>query len=627
MPDNFLWVDLFAYVHFGLRMLLILVAALLSLSGLDDSALDICHHIRRLYRRLVIMPRYRPMTLADLKLVESKKTAILVPAWRESAVIGDMLHQLLKTIDYNNYVVFVGVYPNDTDTRAAIARAAPMDPRIRVITNPAPGPTSKGDCLNVILDAIFRQERASGDLYEVFVLHDAEDVVHPLELRLFAKLIPRKAMVQLPVVPLEASPLALTAAHYMDEFAEHHTKDMAIREALTGGVPSAGVGCAFSRQAILALKDGNGGAVFDAASVTEDYAAAMRLQRLGMPLIFLRFQVQRLWPSKEFWFRRRWRSTGELIGTREYFPMRLGAAVRQKARWLTGIVFQGWREFGWRGSLATRYALFRDRKAIATAQISLLANALVIAAVGLFLAKRAGLVADTYPPLVTRGSWLYDLLLVNAAFLTNRVLHRAYYVYTVYGLRQALASPLRLLWGNYINFLACNLALWQVTRAAILGRTVGWAKTDHLFPAPAELAFHRKRLGDLMLESGLADADAITAALDRQRAHPAPLGEILVNAGVVSEDQVLRLVAAQRGLAYLERPPSRPLRTIESGRDLPAVVLRQRRGSITVASSRLLSDGDREHLAKAFKVPVEQVLVSAAWLQRHLRANPEEAPG
>nr|BFE97275.1 hypothetical protein GCM10020185_78110 [Pseudomonas brassicacearum subsp. brassicacearum] len=77
------------------------------------------------------------------------------------------------------------------------------------------------------------------------VLHDSEDVLHPLELRLFNYLLPRKDMIQLPVVSLERNWYEWVAGVYMDEFAEWHGKDLVVRESMTDTVPSAGVGTCF----------------------------------------------------------------------------------------------------------------------------------------------------------------------------------------------------------------------------------------------------------------------------------------------------------------------------------------------------------------------------------------------
>ena len=69
-------------------------------------------------------------------------------------------------------------------------------------SGPAPGPTSKADCLNRLWERMIEDEAADGMRFKAVVLHDAEDVVHSAELGLFDALIERFDLVQLPVLPL-----------------------------------------------------------------------------------------------------------------------------------------------------------------------------------------------------------------------------------------------------------------------------------------------------------------------------------------------------------------------------------------------------------------------------------------
>src|SRR3546814_9014116 len=69
---------------------------------------------------------------------------------------------------------------------------------------------------------------------------------------------------------------------------------------------------------------------------------------------------------------------GDLVCTREYFPATLTAAVRQKARWMTGIALAGWDRLGWQGSLAERWMRFRDRRGPLAAVILCCAYAAIL---------------------------------------------------------------------------------------------------------------------------------------------------------------------------------------------------------------------------------------------------------
>ena len=76
---------------------------------------------------------------------------------------------------------------------------------------PHDGPTCKADCLNWIVQAIFSHERAHGVEFAGVVLHDCEDVLHPMELKFFNYILPRKDLIQIPVASLDWSDLVEAA--------------------------------------------------------------------------------------------------------------------------------------------------------------------------------------------------------------------------------------------------------------------------------------------------------------------------------------------------------------------------------------------------------------------------------
>jgi len=59
------------------------------------------------------------------------------------------------------------------------------------------------------------------------------------------------------------------------------------------------------------------------------------------------------------------READSLLATREYFPHTFRTAVRQRARWVMGIVLQSWERRGWRAPPRQLYWLWRDRKGVA----------------------------------------------------------------------------------------------------------------------------------------------------------------------------------------------------------------------------------------------------------------------
>lgn len=244
--------DTFIFMVFGLA---VFVNALIFVSSLDDAFIDVYFWGRTLYRKLTIHRRYPRLRLDSLHEAEEASFAVMVPAWKEFEVIAKMIENTNATLKYRRYQIFVGTYPNDGETQAEVDRMARRYRNVRRVEVPHPGPTCKADCLNAIVQAVFRQESQSGRPFAGFVIHDSEDVIHPLELKVFNHLIARKDLIQLPVLSLERKWHHWVGGTYQDDFAEWHSKDLVVRESLTGLVPCAGTGMCYSRRALVALSE------------------------------------------------------------------------------------------------------------------------------------------------------------------------------------------------------------------------------------------------------------------------------------------------------------------------------------------------------------------------------------
>ena len=258
------------------------------LFALNDLAVDAIYFARRSWRSATVyrrFPRTFGNSLAD-EPADQRFLAMFVPAWDEAAVVAPMLKAALARIDYANYRIFVGHYRNDPLTAAAIASVA--DPRVEAVMVEADGPTTKADCLNHLYDALLGYELRTNRAAAAVVLHDAEDVVHPLELTLFNRLIDGAAVIQLPVLPLPDPRSRWISGHYCDEFAEAHAKELVVREAVGASIPLACVGCAISRDTLARMAALQEGKPFVGASMTEDYELGLRAGGLGLKTMFVR---------------------------------------------------------------------------------------------------------------------------------------------------------------------------------------------------------------------------------------------------------------------------------------------------------------------------------------------------
>lgn len=444
------------------RETLLFAAVGFLIGGIDDALIDLLYGLRRWAIALDLLDDSAPRSLpADLPSAD-EPMAIFVPAWDEHAVIGAMLRHSLATHDYPDYRIFVGTYPNDAATIAAVADVAADDPRVRLVIGLRDGPTTKADCLNTLWRAMQRDEESRGQRYRAVVLHDAEDVVDAAELTIFAALIGRYATVQLPVLPLVDRGSRLVAGHYADEFAEAHAKQLVVRQTLGAGLPLAGVGCAIDRD-MLDLVAAQRGCPFDADSLTEDYELGLRIAQLGGRGTLARIRM---------------RGGGPVALVRAYFPATLDAAVRQKARWMTGIALAGWDRIGWARwqALGDHWMRMRDRRApLAVLVLSAAYLALVAGALS------AGLHAVLGGQRVGAGSVPGWLLVVNAGLLIWRLAMRALFTGAAYGWAEALWSIPRMVVGNVIALLAARRAMIDYV-AMLRGRPPRWDKTAHVFP-------------------------------------------------------------------------------------------------------------------------------------------------
>lgn len=499
---------------------LVPLAVWILVSGLDDLWITLVFLFHR--RRAFPWP-----SEAELAGARQRRIAILVPLWHEHDVIAKMLEHNLAVIRYANYDFFVGVYPNDWLTVREVQRVARSDRRVHVALCPHLGPTSKADCLNRAYHGMSEYEGRQGVRYDIVVTHDAEDLIHPESLRLINWFSREYAMVQVPVLPLPTGLRDFTHGLYCDEFAEYQCKDIPVRQRLGGFLPANGVGTGFARAVLERFRREHGDA-FDAECLTEDYETGFHIHAGGYRQIFL--PIER---------------AAEPVATREYFPRRWHAAVRQRSRWVAGIALQGWERHGWRVPPLQRYWFWRDRKGVAGNLLSPLANLLFFYWVSGYAAppgySRVTHLADWLP---VWASWVcLTCLWISLVQIGIRVRLSA----RIYGLPFAAGVPLRMMWGNLINCVATAEALRLFVAAHIERHSLAWRKTEHVYPGDPLLIHSRPRLGEVLVRLRCLTFEELTEALARR---PAGLriGEYLIQSDKITERDLSRALRSQAGL-------------------------------------------------------------------------------
>ncbi len=363
-------------------------------------------------------------------------------------------------------------------------------------------------------------EEQTGEHFDILVTHDAEDLVHPEELRWINYYAARFDFIQTPVLALRTPFLALTHGIYCDEFAEYHTRDMAVRPLLGGFVPSSGVGTGYRRDALEKLARSAANKIFEPEALTEDYENGLRLFRLGCSQTF----VPLVHPQ----------GTKEFVATREFFPQTWTAAMRQRTRWVMGIALQTWERHGWKGKPGEVYWLWRDRKGLLANPLSLLANLIFVYGLATAIWQRTS-------PLSI------ELCRATLSIQCVRIAVRMACVARVYGVLFALGVPVRAVYANALNATATFNAVGRYAIARARKRPLKWLKTDHAYPNRAALLAHKRRLGEILVGSGHLTAPALNAALATQPAGVL-FGEHLVRSGRLSEAAVYEALGFQQGL-------------------------------------------------------------------------------
>ena len=542
--------------------------------GIDDTLWIIFSMISGLLRRKKDEDADDVLDFDRLRNTPPKMLAVTIAAWHEANVIGNMITNFLNTTDYpkSMYHLFVGVYPNDPETIAAVEEVGKTFPNVHVIVNCLEGPTTKAQNLNHVIRQIKAFEKENGVRFAALTVHDSEDVIHTYELLATNYLIDRHDALQFPVFPIMEMPRfrnffrQLTTATYADEFAENHYITLVERRNAHAFVPCAGTGFALSRSLLEKIGDAD---VLPTGILTEDYMLSLSLFKKGVSFHYVLNRLPRVMKNGK--------QRTDYITTRSLFPATFKAAVRQKTRWTYGITMQSVSirdVFGANGvSLIGRYTFFKDLKAKVLNLLPLLGY---IASIYCILAAVFSL-----EPLYTRDSPVFYLALAVFAFMLIRQFFRGFALYHVYGLRSVFFGcllpplfPIRLIYGNIINFVATVRAF----RLKLFGdraanktvkkehrqkaeKTVKWAKTDHEFLSREQLRAYRRMLGDMLIVQGYLSPEQFQDALahvDKQ--HGEQIGAYLVRTGVITEEQMIRALGHVKHIQFI---PDDVLRSLD----------------------------------------------------------------
>jgi len=564
------------------------------LNGIDDILIDIAAVYSHFRRRSSKDPDDRIPTEAELDAAPPRLMAVFVALWKEHRVIQKMIDNNVRRLRYPRVEFFIGVYPNDSLTVAAVEEVVKRYPNVHMAMTPHDGPTSKADNLNWIYQRMLLHEQEHGVRFDMVLTHDAEDLMDPDALRWINYYAQFNDMVQIPVLALRTPFRKLAHGVYCDEFAEYQFKDMPARQALGGFIPSNGVGTGFSRRALETLAEWYDNRIFEPACMTEDYENGFRINRLHLPQKFIPIQVREHRP----------------IATREYFPQTLRLAILQRTRWVIGITLQSWEFHSAAETVRQLYWFWRDRKGLIGNLITPAANILFLTGASTWAWSRFTHHEWLLARELSRFHAFYSVGLSIQALQTTL---RAIFCARIYGWRFACGVPLRVIVSNLINGVATTRAIAIYINARIRSRPLRWVKTEHAYPNRAALMPQRKRLREILTGSQWITPQQLETAL-ASRPPGRRLGEHLLKLGLITEQDLYTALSLQNDLP-LGKPETV---SVPITRSIPAQLARQwsvlpfrvAGGELHIAGSELPEETLQRELRKFSSLEIRFHLVT-----------------
>ena len=454
-----------------------LIAIAILVLGLENLAIKLIADIQG-WRRRGSEP-----TVEMLRRKQEDGTAILILITRSAPLAGTMLARIKRTLEYENYTIFVGVRSIDTQAVAAIRREARIDSRVRLCLFEEHEAPSQAHALNALLAAVRQFEHRHDVDFRTYFLQGPESIVHPLSLKLANWHCEFASVVQLPVLTNPRGPMSMTGGAGFDDLGEHRARETVLRARVVRNVPVRQTGLALRRDAIWALK--LHGDVFDNRSECPVFDAVQRLGERG-------YLATYVWQRDE---------DKAVIAVEELSPRALGDAVQDRAQRLSATALSGWRPIGSaHGSLWTHYFNYRDRRIVPVAATLTCAALAGLAAGALLLAGHFTPGFESMPALI-ESPWVFALLAIDAALLGAALIERVVQTGRTRGLRSAALLPLNLAASCLITARAVVLASRpKDADHADATHTQSLTGSHSLFAA-------KPRLTDILVHSGAMSKD------------------------------------------------------------------------------------------------------------------------
>jgi hypothetical protein len=354
------------------------------------------------------------------------RAAILIPITGPAPLAGAMLARIGLTLDYENYVIFVGVRTHDEQTLAAVQCAARRDSKVQLCLLEPGDAVSEGRVLNAMFAAARQFEHAHDADFRTYFLQGAETAIHPLTLKLVNWHSELASVVQLPLLTAPRISLPTILGGGIDDLGEQRARELQLRSRVVHHLPVGNVGLALRRDALWTLR--HRGEVFDTRSESPVFDAVRRLNERGHLSTFV-------WQHDR---------QGRVIAAEALAPRTYGEAVGAKAARLSSRALSGWQPLpGNQGGLWAQYFNYRDRRIVPVAATLGFVALTALAAGALLLAGQATPGFESTPGLI-EATWVFALLATNAALAVAALVERVILTAKTRGFVAATILPVSL---------------------------------------------------------------------------------------------------------------------------------------------------------------------------------------
>ena len=463
-------------------------------------------------------------TVEMLRRKQEGRAAILIPITGPAPLAGSMLARLRRTIDYGNYVIFVGVRAIDAQTVAAIRREARTDDRIQLCLYDLHDAANPARARNLLVGEARRFEHGQDDEFKSFVLLGPDTAVHPLSLKLLNWHSEFASVVQLPLLTVSRGGLPMTGGAGLDDLGEHHAGETLLRAKTVHSVPVRDTGLALRRDAMWALK--RQGDVFDTGSESPVFDAVRKLGERGHLATFA-------WQRDD---------DAAVIAVEELSPRSHADAVRAESQRLSVTALSRWNPLGSpQCSFWAHYFNFRDRRIVIVAATMGCAFLCAIAAAALLIAGHFTPGFEEMPALI-ESPWVIALLAINAGLAGAALFERMVQTARTRGLAAAAVLPLNLAASGLIAARAVLRASRSDTQPAPASKRLPGAGTMPLAGSP--------RITDILVHSGALTGDGAKIARAYSRRTGRRLSLALQDLRLVDGTEVARAIGERQGMPF-----------------------------------------------------------------------------